>query len=64
MLCLEPRIGTVLPCRITVLETDDGVVLISMNPLVIAHLFNNDQLNEFSAQMSETILDVMEESTL
>ena len=65
MLQIEPRLGTVLPCRINVLERKDGkVILVAADVANIAYLFNNDQLVELGKVMGEIIRDVMDEATL
>lgn len=64
MLGIDPRLGILLPCGITIVEQDDGsVILIAMNVNTIASAFNNDQLTAVSAAMDEAILLVMEEAT-
>lgn len=65
LLQIEPRLGTVLPCRINVLELKDGkVILVAADVGNIAYLFNNDKLVELGKVMSEIIRDVMDEATL
>jgi cytochrome c oxidase cbb3-type subunit 3 len=64
MLNLEPRLGVILPCAITVLEQEDGtVLLIAPNMRAQARLFNNDQLERLAGVMEGIILEVMEEAT-
>ena len=65
LLNIEPRLGTVLPCRITVIEDADGQVkLVSANVSAIAYWFNNNELVEVGKAMEAVILEVMEEATL
>ncbi len=65
MINIEPRLGVVLPCRLTVVETDDGTVKIyAMNMKVVSRLFNNTQLIEAASQMHATILELIDEATL
>ena len=65
MMRVEPRLGVGLPCRITVIENDDGTVqLIAMNMRLIAQLFNNDQLLEFAEELHEIQLDIIDEALL
>jgi cytochrome c oxidase cbb3-type subunit 3 len=65
LLQVEPRLGTVLPCRINVLERKDGkVILVASDVANIAYLFNNDKLVELGKVMGEIIRDVMDEATL
>jgi cytochrome c oxidase cbb3-type subunit 3 len=65
LLNIEPRLGVVLPCRVTVVEHKDGrVQLIAANMRTISHWFNNDELEEVARQMAETVESVLEEATL
>ena len=65
MINIEPRLGVVLPCRVTVVEEDDGSVKIyAMNMKVVSRLFNNAQLIEAAEQMHENILALIDEATL
>lgn len=65
MLKIEPRLGIVLPCRITVMEQPDGSVrLIVPNLRVIARWFNNDELVELWDSMEESFAAIIEEVTL
>ncbi len=64
LLNIDPRLGTVLPCRINVIERNGKVILISPNVVEVARLFNNRELMEVAVVMEEIILDVMEEATL
>ncbi len=62
MLKIDPRLGVGLPCRITVVEQDDGrVQLIAMNMAVIARLFNNDQLRDYAVKMDNIQRQILEE---
>jgi len=65
MLNIEPRLGVVLPCRVTILERPDGkVLLIIPNLRVIARWFNNDQLIHLWDHMEETFAEIIDEVTL
>ena len=65
MMRVEPRLGVGLPCRITVVEQDDGSVrLIAMNLRLISHLFNNDQLRDLADEMHEIQLEIIDEALL
>ena len=65
MLNIEPRLGAVLPCRVTVMECPDGkVLLVAPNLRVISRWFNNDQLVELWDHMEETFNEIIEEATL
>jgi cytochrome c oxidase cbb3-type subunit 3 len=64
LLNIDPRLGTVLPCRINVIERNGKVLLVSANVVEEAKLFNNRELLEVAVLMEEIILGVMEEATL
>ncbi len=65
MLRIDPRLGVGLPCRITVVENEDGSVqLIAMNMRLIAELFNNDQLLEMGEKFNQIQDEIIEEATL
>lgn len=65
MINTEPRLGVVLPCRITVVEQPDGQVkLYIMNMKMVSRLFNNDQLNEYAETMQESVMELIDEATL
>jgi cytochrome c oxidase cbb3-type subunit 3 len=63
-LSVDPRVGLFLPCRITVVERQGKVSLMSVNPEVLSNLFNNSELNELCKQMRRSYIDIMEEATL
>ena len=65
MLKIEPRLGVVLPCRITVLERPGGEVqLVVPNLRVISRWFNNDELVSMWDGMEESFAEIIEEATL
>lgn len=62
---MEPRLGTILPCHITIVENEDkSVQLFVMNMVTITKIFNNEQLNEGAIEMNETLLEIIDEATL
>ncbi|MDJ0880487.1 MAG: c-type cytochrome [Gammaproteobacteria bacterium] len=65
MINTEPRLGVVLPCRVTVVEQDDGQVIIyAMNMKMVSRLFNNDQLSHTAEAMNEALIELIDEATL
>jgi cytochrome c oxidase cbb3-type subunit 3 len=65
MLKIEPRLGVVLPCRITVLEREGGeVLLVVPNLRVVSRWFNNDELVTLWDHMEETFNEIVDEVTL
>ena len=63
-LAIDPRVGLFLPCRVTLLETEHGVVVMSINPKNLSHLFNNTELDKACQKMHDLYSDIMEEATL
>ena len=65
LLRVEPRLGAVLPCRITVIEADDGTVtLYAPNLRTVATWFNNNELSDFFNDMDDSLLEILDEATL
>ena len=63
-LAIDPRVGLFMPCRVTVVEQDGVVKVLSINPKYLSPLFNNSALNKACTDMHQTYLDILEESTL
>ncbi len=63
-LASDPRVGMFLPCRITVVEHQGKVRLMSVNPEVLSAWFNNSELNDLCKEMQNTYISIMEEATL
>ncbi len=62
---IEPRLGTILPCKLTVIEKQDGSVqLVYANVKVLASLFNNDRLKEVFQEIEQSYNDILDEATL
>lgn len=65
MLKIEPRLGVVLPCRVTVMERADGeVLLVTPNLNVVSRWFDNDELVDLWGAMEEIFNEIIEEATL
>jgi cytochrome c oxidase cbb3-type subunit 3 len=60
----DPRVGLFLPCRVTVVETDEGVRVMSINPRNLSRLFNNDELEKACQDMYELYAEIIDEATL
>ena len=63
-LATDPRVGMFLPCRITIVEHQGKVRVMSVNPEVLSSLFNNSELNELCKKMLKSYTDILEEATL
>ena len=63
-LALDPRVGLFLPCRVTVVEQDGKVLVMTINPRRLSHLFNNAELERACEEMYRVYADILEEATL
>jgi cytochrome c oxidase cbb3-type subunit 3 len=63
-LAIDPRVGMFLPCRITIVETNGKVQVMSVNPKVLSRLFNNSELLRLCDELSKSYTAIMEEATL
>jgi cytochrome c oxidase cbb3-type subunit 3 len=61
---VDPRVGLFLPCRITVIEQEGKVRVMSINPKSMSKLFNNAELNTLCERMHQIYTDILEESVL
>ncbi|MFA7632745.1 MAG: c-type cytochrome [Thiohalomonadaceae bacterium] len=63
-LTMDPRVGLFMPCRITVVEHEGQVKMMSINPKYMSGLFNNAELDEPCEEMYQVYLGIMEEASL
>jgi cytochrome c oxidase cbb3-type subunit III len=63
-LALDPRVGLFLPCRVTVIEHEGKVLVMSINPKRLSHLFNNAELDRACDEMHKLYAEILEEATL
>ncbi len=63
-MAIDPRVGLFLPCRITVVERDGRVEVMSINPKRLSLLFNNDELDHACKEMYRIYNEILEVSTL
>jgi len=63
-LALDPRIGLFLPCRVTVVQHNNKVEVMAINPLYLSRIFNNAELDEACKNMTELYTEIIEEATL
>ena len=63
-MALDPRVGLFLPCRVTVVEQDGRVLVMSINPKRLSHLFNNAELEQACEEMYRLYEGILEEATL
>lgn len=61
---LEPRLGVILPCTLTIIENEDGSVqLVAANVEMMAKVFNNDQLDEVFSHIKASYDLILDEVT-
>jgi cytochrome c oxidase cbb3-type subunit 3 len=63
-LAVDPRVGLFLPCRVTVVETPQGVKLMSINPMSLSRLFNNVELDRVCEKLLAAYTDIIEDASL
>lgn len=63
-LSIDPRVGMFLPCRVTVIEREGKVQMMTINPMLLSKLFNNDDLNDACKEMTEVYKGILEDASL
>ncbi len=63
-LALDTRTSEFLPCRITLIETAQGVDMIAVNPAWVSARLGNHRLHEYCVQMKKDYQSIMEEAAL
>lgn len=63
-LAIDPRVGLFLPCRITVVEREGKVQVMTINPMRLSKLFNNDELDNACKEMTKIYETIIEDATL
>lgn len=63
-LAIDPRVGMFLPCRVTVVEHEGKVQVMTINPMRLSKLFNNDELNESCKEMTKIYETILEDAAL
>jgi cytochrome c oxidase cbb3-type subunit 3 len=64
VLKIDPRVGLFLPCRVTVVEQEGEVRVMSINPRRLSYLFNNRELDQACEEMARIYEAMLEEATL
>ena len=63
-LALDTRAAEFLPCRITLIETRDGVELMAVNPAWVSERMGNYRLHEYCIRLKADYLAIMNEAAL
>jgi cytochrome c oxidase cbb3-type subunit 3 len=61
---VDPRVGLFLPCRVSIIEHNGKVLVMTVNPKRLSAVFNNNELERLCDQMHQTYIDILEEATL
>lgn len=61
---IDPRAGVFLPCRVTVIELDKQIKIMSINPKHLSQLFNNNELDESCDRMYDVYSEILEDASL
>ncbi len=61
---IDPRAGVFLPCRVTVVEQDGKIQIMSINPKHLSQLFNNNELKESCDKMYDVYSGILEDASL
>lgn len=63
-MAIDPRVGLFLPCRVTLIENQGKVQIITVNPEAISKAFNNDELNKICQEMTALYEEILGEASL
>ncbi|MGB7933537.1 MAG: c-type cytochrome, partial [Gammaproteobacteria bacterium] len=63
-LVIDPRVGMFLPCKVTVAEVKGKVQIMTINPLYLSQLFNNNELDDACKRLTGIYRAIIEDSTL
>ncbi len=63
-LAIDPRVGLFLPCRVTLIEREGKVSMITVNPAAMSKKFNNSELDKLCDEMSGMYREILEEAAL
>lgn len=63
-LALDTRASEFLPCRITLIETRDGVELMAVNPAWVSLRLGNYRLHEYCVKLKSDYQAIMNEAAL
>jgi cytochrome c oxidase cbb3-type subunit 3 len=61
---VDKRIGIFLPCRISIVENNGQVQIISVNPKALNSLFKNQNLETLCNELNQSYIAILEEASL
>jgi cytochrome c oxidase cbb3-type subunit 3 len=63
-LSLDARAAEFLPCRVTLIETRNGIEMVAINPAWVSERLNNPALHGECMKLKQDYLDIMNEAAL
>lgn len=63
-LALDARVTEFLPCRVTLIQTHDGIEMIAINPAWVSERLNNPLLHPDCVKLKQDYLDIMMEAAI
>lgn len=63
-LTLDARAAEFLPCRVTLIQTRDGIEMVAINPVWISKRLNNPLLHPECVKLKQDYLDIMKEASI
>lgn len=61
---IDRRVGVFLPCKITLVQTPQGVEMIAVDPKQVSKHLNDRSLNELCDQLARDYRQILEEASL
>lgn len=63
-LAIDARASEFLPCRVTLIQTRDGIEMIAINPAWVSERLNNPELHPDCLKLKQDYLDIMKEASI
>ena len=63
-LALDARAAEFLPCRVTLIQTRDGIEMVAINPAWVSERLNNPLLHPDCVKLKQDYLDIMMEAAI
>lgn len=59
---IDPGVGVFLPCKITLIDTGNGIEIIAANPSLVSHALNEPRLDELCDKLTADYRNIIEEA--
>lgn len=63
-LSIDARAAEFLPCRVTLIQTRDGIEMVAINPAWVSERLNNPLLHPDCVKLKQDYLDIMKEASI